>query len=128
MFEEEDALPGAKLHPATIERDHFTRAGQNRANVRGAVVAAFRGVFEPERVLRHELLEKFLKITPRTRVGILHDDETATRMPYEYRDRAGPDSTVCDRRRDLLRDFVGPLPASRDGKIPRVDAHRRRPR
>ena len=65
MLEKENALPGAELHPALCDRDHFARAGEDAADVRGAVVAAFRRVLELRRVLRHESLEKFLEIAPR---------------------------------------------------------------
>ena len=57
VFEEEDPLPGAELHPALGDRDHLARPGEDGTNMRGAVVAAFRGMLEPGRVFRHQSLD-----------------------------------------------------------------------
>ena len=117
VFEKKDALPGAKLHPAVDDRDHFARAGEDGANVRSAVVAPFRSVLEPRRVLRHEPLEKFLEIASRRGIGVFHDDEAAARVPNENGDGACDDPTLADCGRDLIGEFVGALAFGRNDEM-----------
>ena len=74
--------------------------------MRGTVVATFRGMFEVGRIFRHEALEKFLKITPRSRIGIFHDDETAARVPDEYDGETVLDAALADGSGNLMGQFV----------------------
>ena len=102
MFERKNTLPRPELHSAIRNRDHFARAREDGANVRSAVVTAFSRVLEVGRVLWDELLEKFLEIASRSWVGVLHDDEAATRMPNEHGDGAGRDAARFERRGDAF--------------------------
>ena len=124
VFEEENALPGAQLHPAFCDRNDFARASENGANVRRAVIATLGRVFEPGRILRHEPLEEFLQIAPRGWIGVFRDDEAATGVPNENRNRARLESASSHLCGDLLGDLVSPLAAGRDGKTGGMNAHR----
>ena len=128
MFEEENTLPGAELHPAVGNRYDFARTGEDGANVRGAVVAAFRGVLEVRRLFRHEPLEEFFQISPRRWVGIFHDEEAATRVPNENRDDTILHSAPDDEVRNPLRDLVGAFAAGRNGEGGRDGRHDMRPK
>jgi len=92
--------------------------------VRRTVVAALGRVFEPGRVLGHEPFEEFLQIAPRGWIGVFHDDEAATSVPNEDRDRARADSASSHLRGDLLGDLVSPFAAGRDGKTRGMNTHR----
>lgn len=127
MFEEENALPSAQLHPVVGDRNDFARASEDGANVRGAIVAALGGVLEPGGVLGHEPFEEFLQIAPRGWIGVFHDDETATGMPNENRNRARLHPASGHLRSDLLGDLVRSFAARRNGKTPGVNAQHRRP-
>ena len=43
VFEQENSLPGAELYFSFGDRNGFAGAGQGHANVRRAIVSAFRG-------------------------------------------------------------------------------------
>ena len=45
---------------------------------------SFRRMLEVRRVLRHEALEKLLEVAARGRIGVLHHDEAAARLPNEH--------------------------------------------
>ena len=75
--------------------------------MRGAVVTAFRRMLEVRRVLRHEALEKLLEVTARGRVGVLHHDEAAARMPNNMATVPVWDFTRDHRRRELVGDLGG---------------------
>ena len=89
MFKEENALPRAEPQSAVRDRDDFARAGQDGANMRSAVVSAFRGMLEIGGVLGHEAFEKHLEITPGGWVGVFRNDQATTCVPNEDRDGAG---------------------------------------
>jgi hypothetical protein len=123
MFEKEDALPGAELHSPASYRDHFTRAGQDGTNVRGAVVGTFRGMFEIRSVLGHEALEKFLEIAACGWIGVFHNDQTATRVPNEKREGPGLHPALRDNCGDAVCNFVGAFPVRRNGEAGGVNWH-----
>lgn len=123
MFEEKNSLPGPELHFPVRDWDDFARASQDRANMRRAVVRAFGGMFEPWRALGHELLEKFLQIMTRARVGIFHDDEAATGMPDEDGDGAADKAARFDGRGHLIRNFVSSFAFGRNLESRRGSVH-----
>ena len=112
MFEKKNALPGSELHFSIDNRNYFVRARQHHANMRGAVVGAFIVVFVVC-VFGHKLFEKLFEISPRRRSGILHDDQTATRVAHEHRHGAGLDFALRDNLLDLIGDFIRSLAACR---------------
>ena len=117
MFEEKNALPRSELQVAVSDRDRFARAGQDGANMRRAVVAAFRGMLQVGRVLGHEVLEEFLEITPRGRVSVFHQNQTATGVPDEYGHDARCHTTSVDGRGYPISDLVGAFAVGRDNNV-----------
>ena len=107
MLEKENALPRAELQVPVGDRDDLARAREDGANMRGAIVAAFRSMLELGRVLGHQMLEKSLEITPGGRVGIFHQNQAATRVPDEYGDDARRHATSADSRGYPISDLVG---------------------
>ena len=123
MFEEKNALPRSELQVALGDRDDFARAGQDGANMRRAVVAAFRDMLEVGRVLGHEVLEEFLEITPRGRVSVFHQNQTATGVPDEYGHDACCHATSVDGRGYPISDLVGAFTVGRDNNAGGLDTH-----
>lgn len=77
--------------------------------MRGAIVSSLRCVFEPGNVLRHELLKKTLKISPRRRISILHQDQTAAGVADKDGRNSNLDSAPRNFDRNLSCNLVGPL-------------------
>ena len=125
MLEKKNALPRSELQIAVDDRDYFARTGQDRANMRRAVVAAFRDMFEVGRILRHEALEKFLEITPRGRVGVFHHNQTATGVPYEYGHDAARHATSADGSGYPISDLVGAYSVGRGNNAGGFNTHAR---
>ena len=65
MFEQKNSLPGAELHFSISNRNSLARPGQNCADVRSAVVAAFGRVREIVGIFRDQALEEFFEIFSR---------------------------------------------------------------
>ena len=96
MFEKENALPGSELHFAINNWHGFAGPRQDHADMRRHVIAAFGTVREIIRVFRHEAVEEFFQITPRSGIGIFHDDHAATGMLDKHRRRPIPDAASID--------------------------------
>ncbi len=96
MFEQENALPGSKLHFVIDNRQGLAGARQDHADMRWHIVAAFGIVREIIGVFRHEAVEEFFKITSRSWIGIFHDDHAATGMLDKHRRRPIPDAASID--------------------------------
>ena len=125
MFEEKNALPRAELRVAVGDRNHFARAGQNGANMRSAIVAAFSGMLKIGRVLGHETLEEFLEITPGARVGVFHQNQAATGVPDEYGHDASRHAASADGGGYPISDLVGAFAVGWDNNAGGFDAHAR---
>ncbi len=124
MFEEKNALPGSELHVGIRHGNHFARPGERHPDVRRAVVGSF-VVMLVIRVLRHEPFEKILEIPARGWRGVLHEDETATRMLNEYRHGARDNAASLYDLLNLVGDFVGSLAFGADFELLAADAHGR---
>lgn len=109
MFEKVDALPGAELHLSIDDWDYFARARENGADVRRTIVTAFRSVFEPWGVFRHQSLKELLQIAPSGWIGVFHQNETTTGVPNENGNSAGTYAALVDYRFHLRGKFVGAL-------------------
>ena len=123
VLEEENALPGAELHAPVGNRDHLARAREDGANVRGAIVAAFRSVLEPWRVLRDQMFEKSLEITTGGGIRILHDDQAAARVPDENGDGPRGNSAGNNRGGHRLCNLIGSFTFRRDGEAGGMENH-----
>ena len=123
VFEKENALPGAELHSIVGDWDHFARAGQDRPDMRGAVVGTFGGMFEIRSILRDEALKEFFEITAGGWIGVFHDDQAATGVPNENRDQAGLDPALRNNSRDALSDFVSAFSFRGNGETGSVNRH-----
>ncbi len=96
MFEQKNALPGSELHFTIDDRHSFTGARQDHADVRWHVVAAFGTVREVISIFRDQPVEEFFQVTPRSRIGIFHDDHAATGMLDKNGGRPVPDAALVD--------------------------------
>ena len=96
MFEKENALPGSQLHLTIDNRDSFTGAGQDQANMRWHIIAAFGTVREIISILWNQPVKEFFQITSRSRIGIFHDDHAATGMLDKHRRRPVSDAASID--------------------------------
>jgi hypothetical protein len=106
MFEQKNALPCAELHFPIDNRHGLAGARQHHADVRRHVVAAFGIVAEVMGILRHEAVEKLLKIATRGGVGIFHDDNAATGVLNKNGDGPISHAALVDLRLNVIRDFV----------------------
>ena len=125
MFEEKNALPRSELQVAVGDRDDFARAGQDGANMRRAVVAAFRDMLEVGRVLGYEAFEELLEITPRGRVGVFHQNQATTSVPDEYGHDARRNITSADGRGYPISDLVGAFAVGHNNNTGGFDTHPR---
>jgi hypothetical protein len=92
--------------------------------VRWHVIAAFRAVRKVIGIFRHQLVEELLEVTSRRRVGILHNNHTATRVLNKNRDRSAPQSAFVDLLLDVVGDFMRSLAIGAEFKPVVVDAHK----
>src|SRR6266545_972736 len=124
MLEQEYALPGSKLHLAVDNRDCLAGARQYHADVRRHVIAAFRTVSKVISIFRHQTIEKFLQVMSRRRIGILHENDAATRVLNKQRDCPIAQTALVDLRLDIVGDFVGPFASSANVELILVNTHR----
>ena len=123
MFEEENALPGSKLHFSVGNGHGLAGAGQDHADVRWHVIAAFGAVHEVIGVLGHESIEEFFQVISRSWIGILHDDNAATSVLNKNSHCPISDATLVDRRLNFIGDFVQPLTVRTTFELVVIDAH-----
>ena len=124
VLEQENALPGSKLHFAVDNRDCLACARQRHADVRRHVIAAFRTVSKVLSIFRHQPIGKFLQVVSRRGIGIFHENDAATRVPNKHRDCPIPQAAHIDFRLDLAGDFVGALASSANVELILVNTHR----
>jgi hypothetical protein len=123
VFEEKNALPGAKLHLTVNNRDGFARVCEDHANVRGAIVAAFGRVDKIVGVFRYEVLKKFLQVFPRRAIGVFHDNETATGVLDENSRYAIAHAGFVDLTLNFVGDLVRAFAVRGDFKPVMANAH-----
>ena len=126
MFEEKESLPSAKAHAVADDGDVFVDVGEAHADVRRHVVWALIGVDEIRSVLRNKMVEKVVEVGASRRVGVFHDDETATRVLDEDSAETIAYSCLSNNGLNLRGDFVGALASCREGEFSGVDVHKSR--
>jgi hypothetical protein len=124
MFEQKDALPGTELHLAIDNRDGLAGPGQDHANMRSAVVAAFGGVDKVIGIFRDKPFKKFFQVAPRGWIGILHHDKAATGVLDEDCGGATAHIALVDLILNLISDFVGAFAAGANFDLCVVQAHK----
>ena len=124
VLEQENALPGSKLHFAVDNRDCLAGTRQGHANVRRHVIPAFRTVSKVISIFRHQTIEKFLQVMSRRGIRIFHENDAATRVPNKYGDCPIAHPALVDLRLDIVGDFVGPFAVSANLELILVNAHR----
>src|ERR1700730_11588196 len=96
MFEQENSLPGPKLHFPINNWHRLARTRHYHADVRGHIVRAFVVMLEIIGVFRHEPVEKLFEIAARGWRRIFHRDGTATSVRSETGNRpAAHTRLVC---------------------------------
>ena len=123
VFEEKNALPGAELHFSIDNWHRFAGAGQDHADVRRHVVAAFGSVSEVIGILRDEAVKEFFQVAARGRIGILHNDKAATGVLNKDGHRPIADTGPVDLGLHFVRDLVQPLAIGASFKSIVADAH-----
>ena len=124
VLEQENALPGSKLHFAVDNRDCLACARQRHADVRRHVIAAFRTVSKVISIFRHQPIEKFLQVVSRRGIGIFHENDAATRVPNKHRDCPTAQAALIDFRLNLVGDFVGAFAIRANVELILVNTHR----
>ena len=97
MLEQENPLPGSELHLTINNRHGLAGPREDHADMRWHVVAAFGAVREIISILWHQPVEELFEIASRSRIGIFHDDHTATGMLHKHGRRAVLHTTLVDR-------------------------------
>jgi len=123
VLEEKNSLPGPELQFAIDDGNRFARACQRHPNMRGHVVESFVVVFELV-VLRDEAIEKSFEIAARGRRGVLHRNQTATRVRHENRHDAVAYVALVDPGLYFVRDFVSAFPFGAKFQLLVMDAHK----
>jgi len=124
VFEQKNSLPGSELQFPIDHRDDLARSGERHPNVGRAVVRAFVVVLVIG-ILRHKALEEIFQITARSRRRVLHDHETATRVPNEHRHSSGGDVTLAEDSLNLVGNFVCSLSVRPHLECFALNRHRR---
>ena len=124
VFEEKNSLPGSELHFSIHNRDRLARSRQNHADMRGHVIAAFRAVRKILGIFSHEAVEELLEVVPRGRVGIFHNNHTATGVLNKDRDRPAAQTAFVDFPPDIISHFIRSLAIGADFKLLVVNAHK----
>ena len=124
VFEEKNSLPGPELHFSIDNRDGFARSRQNRADVGGHVIAAFRAVRKIIGIFRHEAVEEFLEVAPRGWIGIFHNNHTATGVLNKDCNRPAAQTASLDLALNFVGNFVRAFAICLDREIARLNVHR----
>jgi len=124
MFKHKNALPGSKLHFAIHNRYCLARASQHHPDMRRHVGAPFGTVCEVIGIFGYEPIEKRFQIAARGQIGILHYDDTATRVLNEHSHCPVPYSAPVDLRLHIIGDFVEALAVRANFELVVADAHR----
>ncbi len=69
------------------------------------------------------MLEELLEVTPRSWVGVFHNDEAAARVPNEYGDGPDFEAAFSHRGCDPIGDFVGAFAMGGNGEGGGVNLH-----
>ena len=123
MFEHENPLPGAELHPPTGDRDRFARAGKHHAQMAWHVVRSFGRVDKVVGVFRDKPAKKLVEIGSRRTIRVFVDHETRTGVLDEDGNDSLGHAAIADDSRNLIRDFVRSLAASGDLEMAGVRCH-----
>ena len=106
MFKEKDPLPRSKLHFAIHNRHDLAGARQCHPDMRWHIIAALGTVREIIGIFRHEPIEELLQIAASARVGIFHNESTATGVLNKNRHCPASYSAPVDLRLQIIGDFV----------------------
>ena len=106
MFENENTLPRSELHSSIHNGYCLTGAGQRHPDMRWHIIAALGTVREVVCIFGHQPVEELFEIAARCRIGIFHDQKTATGVLNKQ--SAGPalHSIPIDLRLHIIGDFV----------------------
>lgn len=123
MLKEKYALPGSELHFSFGDRHCFTRSRQDHADMRWHIIAALRAVGEVIGIFRYEVVEEFLQVVSRGRIGIFHYNYATTGVPNKDCHRPIADPTFLDLRLDIIGDFVGSFSVRAHVELFLMDTH-----
>jgi len=123
VFEEENALPGSKLHFSVGNRNGLTGACKDHSDVRWHVIAAFGAVREVIGILGDESIEEFFQVLARSWIRVLHDDNAATGVLNKNSHCPIAHATLVDLPLHFVCSFVQPLTVGTEFKLVVKDAH-----
>jgi len=114
MLEEIDPMPSPELKPSLSDRNTLARAGQGHPKMARRVIRTLHRVDQSGVVLRDEVFEEAVEISPCGRVSILVDHEAGAGVLEEDCGEAGLNSASCEKGGYLIGDLVGPLTSRGD--------------
>ncbi len=123
VFPEKNALPCSQAEAAVVKRDDLCCAGEGHFDMTRHVVRAFEGVGVVGVMLGDELVHEVVQIDAGARIGILHDDQTATGVLAKNGHGACPEACFAERSLDLPRELVGALSVGADGQSVGENSH-----
>ena len=123
MFEKKNALPRAEVHSSIHNGYCLTGAGQRHPDMRRHVIAALRTVHEVIGIFGHQPVEELFEIAARGRIGIFHDQRTATRVLNKDSHCPISDAAPIDLRLYFVCDFVESFTLAPDFELIVEDRH-----
>ncbi len=123
VFPEEKALPGSELKPPACKGNVFARTGQGHLDMGRHVVRPFQGVDEVRIVLGNQFLDEALQVNPGSRIGVFHQDETATRVLHENRCQSLAKPGFDKASGNGVGDLVGSLTLGPDPPVSLENTH-----
>src|SRR5690606_6236559 len=112
VLPQEDTLPGPEEEAPVGEWNGFTRASERHLDVARHVVRSFERVLEIRITFRNEPVQPAFEVTPRTRIGVLHDDHAAAGVLAENVHEPRREATFLDRTRHIVGELMGALPSA----------------
>lgn len=117
VFEEEQALPGAKAEVASNDGHNLAGGGQDGSEMGCHIVRTFQRVDKTFTVFGSETFEIMMEVRARGRVGIFEDDQAGAGVLDENGGSTGQDPTQLHHAADRVRDLIGAFTRSRDGEF-----------
>jgi hypothetical protein len=124
VFEQKNALPGSELHFPIDNRYCLACARQYHPDMRWHIIAALGAVREVIGIFWHQAIEKLFQVAARGRIGVFHDENTATGVLNKHGHCPVSHSAAVDLRLQIIGDFVEALVLRANFKSIMMNAHK----
>ncbi len=111
VLPQKQSLPSSEQQPPFGERHRLARARQRHLDMARHVIRALLSVLKVRIPLRNQPTQPSLEVTPRRRIGVLHDHETRARMLAKHRHHPAGQSATLQHARHRCGDLMQPAPA-----------------